>query len=596
MIPAFTCSCPSIDLDETQTLINEINFFRHHYFLKEKQKCLFHKQIEDLKIGQAQILFDFKENIHVNRGPVEVGQVYYNKSQRSLLGFGLLYKNEQNELICKYIDFISVVLNKDSLFVIDCLTELISKFIQPLPFINSLFVWTDCGKHFRSAEFAYFLLKQVPQSFSSLTNVNWNVFVEHHGKSPVDAHFSLLSRWLKEAEIQRCIHSTQELISALDEKALQHGRGNHQHKQIYFLEYKPPCGHDHENAPTIPPSQSLTPSRIDEQKVSCQRPRAPRFKMSIPEINCYYSFQNYSRPTEEAIDDVSVLTINDQNAREIVVTDVLRDRRSNNNSRSINASAEILRADALPGNSEVNVSSRAKTNKRKRNPNETDSFPSIKKTKTNNQSNRDDANQSKKRKAEAVDETSNSSHASSSSSSSSSFSSSNKKQKHNDLFIFAQVLPCCSWPSYRLQCFITSTDDGNELKLAPRLRAPVRFVSKRQFHVMQRRLYYDPVSACEDAHATAAQSEPQARVPMQVDSTDAEPVPMDIDDFNFTSTSSWSSSSPSITQATPGPVASTNARSTRARARSSQTADTANDLSIALALQQLCNTEASLYL
>ena len=45
---------------------------------------------------------------------------------------------------------------------------------------------------------AYFFLVDVPSIFG--TKVHWNMFAECHGKSIVDGHFGLLSRWVEQIE------------------------------------------------------------------------------------------------------------------------------------------------------------------------------------------------------------------------------------------------------------------------------------------------------------------------------------------------------------------------------------------------------------
>jgi hypothetical protein len=48
--------------------------------------------------------------------------------------------------------------------------------------------------------------------------VQWNFFGEYHGKSLVDGHFGLLSRWLSEGEKSRPVENVQSCIDLMQEK------------------------------------------------------------------------------------------------------------------------------------------------------------------------------------------------------------------------------------------------------------------------------------------------------------------------------------------------------------------------------------------
>ena len=52
-----------------------------------------------------------------------------------------------------------------------------------------------------------------------------NYFTEHHGKSVVDGHFGVLTRWFSEAEATRYIHTIDDLISAFRDKVQNNQNG-----------------------------------------------------------------------------------------------------------------------------------------------------------------------------------------------------------------------------------------------------------------------------------------------------------------------------------------------------------------------------------
>jgi len=75
---------------------------------------------------------------------------------------------------------------------------------------NDVCFWSDSGPHFRSAELMHFIYHQLPHIHEARYFVNF--FVEYHGKSVVDGHFGLLSRWFLEGEAVRDIHNITDLL------------------------------------------------------------------------------------------------------------------------------------------------------------------------------------------------------------------------------------------------------------------------------------------------------------------------------------------------------------------------------------------------
>ena len=206
-------------------LTESIDFIHHHKETAKEQRQFFHQQRDNLKADECIILFDFKENITVGNGPRETNRDFYNKSQRSVLGFTIFYqstdkittKTNQNKSITiksikhQFVHFISEVLAHDGLFVSDCLTKLhelswIKKF-------KTVYYWSDCGPHFRSYEVLNHTIFEVPKLFN--INTEHHFWGEKHGKSACDSEFSVLSQWLKELTTQKRIDSTRELLDSL---------------------------------------------------------------------------------------------------------------------------------------------------------------------------------------------------------------------------------------------------------------------------------------------------------------------------------------------------------------------------------------------
>lgn len=112
------------------------------------------------------------------------------------LGFCLIHKTADGVVHKDYIDFLSSILSHDSLFAKDCLRELVTS--PSFPCLTSLSIWSDRGPHFHSFEFAYAVLRELPERLS--IPVQWNFFGEYQprqesGRWPLWTALSMVERW-----------------------------------------------------------------------------------------------------------------------------------------------------------------------------------------------------------------------------------------------------------------------------------------------------------------------------------------------------------------------------------------------------------------
>jgi len=159
---------------------------------------------------------DFKENVKIGGGPVETGASYYKQKQISVLGFAVHFTDEYGNLTMRYFDFLSEILSHDSLFVVDCISKLLSQSFMAR--FKNIFFWSDSGPHFRSGEVLDFVFDRLPRDFPE-KSIYLNFFAEYHGKSVVDGHFGVLSNWLKDGMKVRYIRSIDDLVAFFREKA-----------------------------------------------------------------------------------------------------------------------------------------------------------------------------------------------------------------------------------------------------------------------------------------------------------------------------------------------------------------------------------------
>ena len=81
---------------------------------------------------------------------------------------------------------------------------------------KGLIVWTDTGTHFRCAELAYYLLEELKQERVS---VNWNFFVEKHGKNQRDQHFSSISNFIKMESLLKKLTCSRDIAEAINKRS-----------------------------------------------------------------------------------------------------------------------------------------------------------------------------------------------------------------------------------------------------------------------------------------------------------------------------------------------------------------------------------------
>ncbi|PVV02355.1 hypothetical protein BB560_003193 [Smittium megazygosporum] len=149
---------------------------------RQRLKCKSH--ISRLQGKPCIIVTDLKENFKICGGPVESSRDYYGKPQISDFCFFVLSKSG-GSVQRRYED---------------------------------VSLWSDSGPHFKNADYLYATCIELPWLFPR-SRFTLNYFMENHGKSDVDGHFGLLTRWHKNFERNRRISSIDELVSAFREKA-----------------------------------------------------------------------------------------------------------------------------------------------------------------------------------------------------------------------------------------------------------------------------------------------------------------------------------------------------------------------------------------
>jgi len=95
---------------------------------------------------------------------------------------------------------------------------------------KGLIVWTDTGTHFRCAELAYYLLAELKQE---RVPVNWNFFVEKHGKNQRDQHFSSITTFIKMESLIQKLTCSKDIADAINKRSLM-ANENRELRSKYF--------------------------------------------------------------------------------------------------------------------------------------------------------------------------------------------------------------------------------------------------------------------------------------------------------------------------------------------------------------------------
>lgn len=162
------------------------------------------------------IILDFKQNVLIGGGLVEESYRWGEQSERTVLGFVVLYRSDDGSLAKRFVNFVSNVLSHDGLFVIDAIKKLVH---QPFWNWSDVSFWSDCGPHFRNGEVAHSILVDLMNhSGIDIARSEWNLFGEGHGKNLCDTHFSRLSKWLLNAMVKGDVLNTSDLITAWEEE------------------------------------------------------------------------------------------------------------------------------------------------------------------------------------------------------------------------------------------------------------------------------------------------------------------------------------------------------------------------------------------
>ena len=228
----------AVSNESINALAMRATVYRIHKEFVATQKLAHDLDLRDLSEGECVLIIDFKENVRLE-GSVVVSQSFYDGCMRSVFGALFIYLSggQRHEV---HVNVVSECLNHDFVAAINSMdTIFASEWFHKQSF-HTLKLWTDCGNSFRSYSFSHYVLRELTQDRKLFNKVQWNLFAEKHGKSLVDGHFSVLSRWLTDRSKyldhnSGPFNTTQELID-LWTTAANHSLTGFRSEQKRFME------------------------------------------------------------------------------------------------------------------------------------------------------------------------------------------------------------------------------------------------------------------------------------------------------------------------------------------------------------------------
>jgi len=160
------------------------------------QREKFKSELEDLKAHPERgiVIIDFKENVRFWKSKEQDADSFRNNLISTIFNASVFLFRDGNIQAHNWT-FCSNNLTHDSFFVKGALRQMFqTKEFKQLQ-IQSISFWMDGGPHFRSHEFNCFFLDLFRSK--EFNEVNWNHFIEYHGKNYCDSHFSVVSHILK---------------------------------------------------------------------------------------------------------------------------------------------------------------------------------------------------------------------------------------------------------------------------------------------------------------------------------------------------------------------------------------------------------------
>ncbi|CAF0871784.1 unnamed protein product, partial [Brachionus calyciflorus] len=198
------------ELNEFRKLIKDIEYLDFHKSIAKRQREAYNLMKNTLAEDYILIEIDWKQKILLGLSPRQTNSEFWNQKTRTLLGFGIYYRLN-DEIKVMNIDLVSSFQENESAFDVVCGFRKLDEFkaIEQKKYI----IWADTGSHFRCAELIHYLFNELARE---QIRVCLNFFCEKHGKNGRDQHFSLVSNFIKQESFVKRLACSKDVVDAIN--------------------------------------------------------------------------------------------------------------------------------------------------------------------------------------------------------------------------------------------------------------------------------------------------------------------------------------------------------------------------------------------
>lgn len=175
-----------------------------------------------LPVGDTLLCFDWREKLRVPMAPQETGAMWHAAQKNAVSCWGgAVYKHSASStaesplLDVTFIFFCTSIIEQTA----EASNKMLSKALELAKVSRSgcLWLWSDVGPHFRSAENAFFYLRHLPKTRQQPVKVRY--LAECHGKGVLDAMFAVTgcskSGWIGRYAAKHQIDNVKDIVKAL---------------------------------------------------------------------------------------------------------------------------------------------------------------------------------------------------------------------------------------------------------------------------------------------------------------------------------------------------------------------------------------------
>ncbi|CAF1001538.1 unnamed protein product [Brachionus calyciflorus] len=213
-------------------IIKEIEVIDKHIDIAQRQRNVYNLNRKNLPDSTILIEIDWKQKIVIGMSPRQISREYRKQQQRTLLGFGIYHRDDNNLIKLINVDIIASFLSQKGKDVVSAFRFLRGQEMFKKIDKKKYIIWTDAGTHFRCADFLHYL-------FNELANeeiiVQYNIFAEKHGKSSRDQHFSVISNFIRQESFIRKLSCSQDIVDAIHKHQLLSNK-NRENKKLDLIE------------------------------------------------------------------------------------------------------------------------------------------------------------------------------------------------------------------------------------------------------------------------------------------------------------------------------------------------------------------------